>query len=254
MKCSFVSVDGGIGAGKTTLLQLLRTALAGEKDIAIKHEPVDAWRRVGEQGHDLLRLFYKDPKHYGLAMQVYAFFTRIDAFQQEAGMPQRRIVITERCARADHGIFAAIAHENGHLDDVQWAVYNELCEFLKRQFLAIRPKVLIYLRTPPADCLARVAERARSGEEAIAMEYIETLHMRHDAWLLDIDQSNRPDPAYVAERAQQLLPAAPHAPIELQQHKDGTRVLVLDGSQDFRNDERVAAEYIAAVRKILNEV
>ncbi len=41
----------------------------------------------------------------------------------------------------------------------------------------------MYLKCSPEICLQRIRTRNRKGEEDISLEYIETVHERHEEWI-----------------------------------------------------------------------
>ncbi|OON23803.1 hypothetical protein X801_00276, partial [Opisthorchis viverrini] len=42
-----------------------------------------------------------------------------------------------------------------------------------------------YLRASPTTCLDRVRRRHRAGEDSIPLAYLQSLHERHEAWLIE---------------------------------------------------------------------
>lgn len=43
----------------------------------ISPEPVEKWQSVGDDRHNILESFYKDPQRYAYTFQNYVFFTRM---------------------------------------------------------------------------------------------------------------------------------------------------------------------------------
>jgi deoxycitidine kinase len=43
---------------------------------------------------------------------------------------------------------------------------------------------IIYLRTKPETCFERLQRRARSEEATVPLDYLQSLHQRHEDWLL----------------------------------------------------------------------
>ena len=46
------------------------------------------------------------------------------------------------------------------------------------------PSGFIYLRTEPTICFERLQKRSRSEEQAVKLEYLKTLHTKHENWLI----------------------------------------------------------------------
>ncbi|NXN10077.1 DGUOK protein, partial [Indicator maculatus] len=84
-------------------------------------------------------------------------------------------------------IFAKNLSEAGHLQPLEWAIYQDWHEFLVRQLgthLALHG--FLYLRaTPQQRCLERLQRRARSEEGGVQLGYLQQLHAQHEQWLVD---------------------------------------------------------------------
>ena len=61
-------------------------------------------------------------------------------------------------------------------------VYDHWFQFLSTQ-LGHPYSAHIYLRCSPETSLSRVTKRSRPGEQDIHLEYLQTLHDRHEDWL-----------------------------------------------------------------------
>lgn len=58
------------------------------------------------------------------------------------------------------------------------------------------PDGFIYMRADPETCLRRMHHRSRTEESSVPLDYLESLHMKHDEWLLNgslsVAQINNP--------------------------------------------------------------
>ncbi|NXY92121.1 DGUOK protein, partial [Alcedo cyanopectus] len=83
-------------------------------------------------------------------------------------------------------VFAKNLFEAGHLQPLEWAVYQDWHKFLLRH---LGPSTtlhgFLYLRATPKTCLERLRRRARSEEGGIQLGYLEQLHAQHEHWLVD---------------------------------------------------------------------
>lgn len=122
------SIDGNIGSGKTTLLHKLGEAFP---DYEIIDEPVGDWLALkGTDGRSLLETFYTDKTRWGYSFQTMAFITRflnisraLDKCGGAVGTnPRPKIFITERSVLTDKHVFAKMLHEEGALNDLEWAM------------------------------------------------------------------------------------------------------------------------------------
>ncbi len=192
-----VLLEGNIAAGKSTL---------GEKIAASAHfnfitEPVERWQ--DGFAANLLGRFYSDTQRWAFTMQICAFVTRVQAFSESTAVNDR-INIFERSIYCDRHVFAKNLHEQGFMDDTEWALYLYFWDHFKDQMPA--PDAIIYLRTPAEECQRRLQIRGRAEEKSIALEYLQQLEAQHDKWLL--------------------------SPAEA-----GCPVIVLDGSQEWTSEE-----------------
>ncbi|KFP70436.1 hypothetical protein N310_10936, partial [Acanthisitta chloris] len=110
-------------------------------------------------------------------------------------------------------IFAKNLFEVGHLQPLEWAIYQDWHNFLLQHLV---PHTVLhgflYLRATPQTCLERLRRRARSEEGGIQLEYLQQLHDQHEHWLVDKTTE-------VHGAAMQHMP-----------------VLVLDVDKDFKQD------------------
>ncbi|NXG92247.1 DGUOK protein, partial [Stercorarius parasiticus] len=121
-------------------------------------------------------------------------------------------------------VFAKNLFEAGHLQPLEWAIYQDWHSFLLRQ-LGPRTALhgFLYLRATPQTCLERLRRRARSEEGGIQLEYLQQLHAQHERWLVE-----KTTEVHFADMK--------HAP-----------VLVLDVDKDFEHDEAVQGVLMAQV-------
>lgn len=50
---------------------------------------------------------------------------------------------------------------------------------------------VIYLRAQPETCFARCQKRNRSEESSISLEYLKTVHQKHEDWLATEEKSRQ---------------------------------------------------------------
>ncbi|XP_071273723.1 deoxyguanosine kinase, mitochondrial isoform X6 [Agelaius tricolor] len=117
------------------------------------------------------------------------------------------------CPSLPRYVFAKTLLEAGHLQPLEWAIYQDWHELLLRHLAPhAAPHGFLYLRASPQTCLERLRRRARSEEGGVQLGYLEQLHGQHELWL-------------VARATEIHCEAARRAP-----------VLVLDVEQDFEHD------------------
>lgn len=180
-----ISIEGNIGSGKSTLLRELRER---NPDWHFIDEPVESWMSLkNERGETLLELFYEDKRRWGYTFQQTALLTRLAATKDAiaawtaAGCPGSPIFITERCVETDAKVFAEILHELGDMDSLEMTLYKKW--FNRFADGHVLPHGFIFVDTPVTICHERIARRAREGENAIPVEYLDRLDSAHYAWL-----------------------------------------------------------------------
>lgn len=173
-----ITIEGNIGAGKSLLGSTLKAS--GLFDFV--PEPVDQWR--GGFASNLLGRFYSDPKRWGLTFQLLAFITRAKTWSEVLALTNHSNVVLERSIFSDRHVFARAAHDDGNMDDAEFAIYNGMWEWLASNW-CIEPNKIIYLRASAETCSERIAKRGRGEESAIPIAYLKKLEDLHDLWLLD---------------------------------------------------------------------
>lgn len=172
-------IEGNIGAGKSTFLKMLKQYL----NVQVVLEPHEQWQDIGD-GHNLLDMFYKDPKRWAYSFQSYAFVSRIMNQQAHARTNPYMVQILERSVFSDRYCFALNAHELGYMNALEWKLYQEWFSWLVNNYMR-KPDGFIYLRTNPSICYERLKKRSRNEEATVSQEYISRLHDKHEGWLID---------------------------------------------------------------------
>jgi len=169
-------IEGNIGVGKSTIVRLLN-----EHGIETMQEPVDTWTAVKdeENGKNILENFYEDPKRWAYTFQSIAFRSRVRGLDRlTPGSVAERSIFTDR------RVFAEVARTSGNITNVEWDDYTDWFDWVVSK-TDQSAQGFVYLRAEPDVCHQRIQGRARPGEESIPLEYLQRLHERHDAWLLN---------------------------------------------------------------------
>jgi len=175
-------LEGNIGAGKSTFLKMVEAHI----DANIIFEPTDKWQKIGEgEGENLLDLFYKDIKRWAYTFQSYAFISRIQAFNElRPDQTDKPFKLMERSVYCDRYCFAKNCYEMGLMSSIEWQIYKDWFSWLAHNY-APKPSGFIYLQTTPEVCYNRLKKRNRSEESGVPLEYLKTLHARHEDWLIE---------------------------------------------------------------------
>jgi deoxyadenosine/deoxycytidine kinase len=172
-----ISLEGNIGAGKSTFLKLVERALVAQTIF----EPHEKWQYVG--GENLLERFYADGHRWAYTFQTYAFVTRVMEQEAHARKSLFPLQILERSVFSDRYCFAKNAFEQGLMNALEWKLYQEWFSWLVEGYVA-QPAGFIYLRTSPDICYERLKKRNRSEERNVTIEYLNTIHIKHEHWLI----------------------------------------------------------------------
>ena len=214
-------VEGNIGAGKSTFLTILQKHLS----VDAVFEPTDKWN-VGQEGN-LLDLFYKDTPRWAYTFQSYAFITRIQSIlENQAKGSNHPVQVLERSVYCDRFCFAKNCFEDGNMSELEWEIYKEWFSWLVENYVQ-KPSGFIYMQTSPEVCLSRLQVRDRSEESAIPLSYLESLHSRHEDWLVKKNENL----SYLQD----------------------VPVLVLNCDRDFEHDEVVQKELVDRVDRFIQE-
>ncbi|XP_068891727.1 deoxyguanosine kinase, mitochondrial isoform X1 [Aphelocoma coerulescens] len=253
-----LALEGNIAVGKSTFLKLLGATFPQWHLVT---EPVAQWRKVPAGGAaqvtaipaapgprrphtgllipphppqasvgsaNLLQMMYQEPARWSYTFQTFSCISRLKAMLEppDEGPPgtTHPVRVFERSVFSDRYVFAKNLFEAGHLQPLEWAIYQDWHDFLLRHLGACAAlHGFLYLQARPQTCLERLRRRARSEEGGIQLGYLQQLHAQHQHWLVD-----RTTEIHFAD--------AQRAP-----------VLVLDVDKDFEHDVAVQGVLMAQV-------
>lgn len=199
------------------------------------------------QTYNILDVFYDAPERYAYTFQHYVFMTR---YLQEIESRSENVSlrILERSVFSDKMIFVESVHENGWMSDMELALFNSWYDPMVQVSPNLVPEGFIYLQTTAATCMRRLKQRARGEETGIQLDYLQTLHEKHEAWLC---------PPVIRDNASSVPHHANDSTFKAISDKvtfvdddrvsalNGVPILVLDYNDDFdvSSDERVKEKY-----------
>ncbi|MCX6063327.1 MAG: deoxynucleoside kinase [Caldiserica bacterium] len=157
----FLAIAGNIGVGKSTLTR----HLADKWGLALLPEPV--------KQNPFLKLYYVDPKRWGLQSQLFFLTQRVRLFKEAGSLNCAKIV--DRTLYEDAEIFARTA-----LSRVEYQIYLQLYEYLLENLPV--PDLVVYLRASTRTLSRRIQSRGRSFEKSLPTSYLRKLNDRYDAW------------------------------------------------------------------------
>ena len=173
-------VEGPIGAGKSTYVKILKQRLSKYFSVSSVEEPVELWERLGA-----LDRFYKNPKEEAYRFQMLAYATRMLALREEYEKnPNVKIRIVERSPRSDHHVFVRKHVAEGNISASQYEEYKIWCKAWEYVWPK-RPDCVIYVAPPLEECMKRVRERSRDGEDEVSRDYQIDLMRNHEDMFRD---------------------------------------------------------------------
>ncbi|MDD5426673.1 MAG: deoxynucleoside kinase [candidate division Zixibacteria bacterium] len=158
---NYIAVEGVIGVGKTTFAGMLAERLEAE----LLNEEVFE--------NPFLVDYYKHPKRFAFACQLYFLISR---FQQQQQLMVRDLFAQRIVADylfAKDAIFASVT-----LSERELALYNKIAPILARDVPP--PDLVIYLQAGTNTLLERIRKRNFTFEKPIDFEYIEGLNQAYD--------------------------------------------------------------------------
>ncbi len=214
-------VEGNIGSGKSTFLRLVGEQLP----VQVVYEPHTKWQDVGG-GENLLERFYNDIPRWAYTFQSYAFITRIMEQQKYSFEYPDITQIIERSVYSDRYCFAKNCFEMGAMSNLEWQLYQDWFSWLVENY-APQPTGFIYLQTDPEVCFSRLKKRARQEEVSVPLSYLQSLHDKHESWLLKKEG--------------------------VAAHIKEVPVLVLSCNDDFEHDTRYFTQHLEAIASFIQK-
>ncbi|KAG0610614.1 hypothetical protein M758_7G078500 [Ceratodon purpureus] len=180
-----VSFEGNIGVGKSTILKLLQSHPRLQEITEILQEPIWEWQNVKGTGLNMLDAFYKDPKRYAYLFQSFVFTTRFLQQNKAASESKADLLLMERSVLTDRCVFVKTSTEQGYFNPLEAAAYDVWYDGVVSTLPNVVPDAFVYLRADPNVCYDRLKARARSEEAGVSLEYLRSLHSKHENWFIE---------------------------------------------------------------------
>ena len=138
------------------------------------------------QGKNILQHFYEDTSKYSFPFQMMAYITRLGLIQQTIQENPNAIIFMERSLDTDKRVFAQMLYDSGKMGEIEFQIYNRWFDYFQPKEI---PRKTIYLDVSPETCFERVKQRAREGESAITLKYLQDCHEYHQNMIKEISFS-----------------------------------------------------------------
>ncbi len=166
----YIAIEGVIGVGKTSLAKILCNHLGGKLVLEQFEE------------NPFLSDFYGDRQAYAFQTQLFFLLSR---YRQQLELMQtdmfHRSLITDYIFAKDR-LFAYI-----NLDEKELHLYDQLYSILSREIS--KPDLVIYLQADTERLMKNIEMRARSYEQNMDREYIDSLNQFYNQYFYHYDQS-----------------------------------------------------------------
>ena len=171
-----ISIEGNIGVGKSSFIDILKKNF----DCEVVPEPVQMWLNIKDTNNkNILQTFYDDITRWGYTFQNVAFITKMMELEKLKTKGEK-IYIVERSPITDRNCFAELCFESGFMTEMEWQAYNMWYNHYIHSF---EYDGFIYLKAEPERCLERINTRNRGEETSISIDYLNSLHQKHQLWL-----------------------------------------------------------------------
>lgn len=186
-----INIEANIAAGKSTFMNLCKTELENRGwNVMVVQEQVDDWTSVTDSsGKSIFDCYYQDTPKYAYVFQTYVLMSRIATLSKMRKEYPDTVLLCERSYMTDYEIFAKTLYESGDMNEMEWNVYNKWHNHVSSMFTDDSSGT-IYLRASPSTCIARVQTRNRQSEDNIKLDYLVSLHQKHEEWLMGARNSN----------------------------------------------------------------
>lgn len=179
-----ISIEGNIGVGKTSMINLLKDKFSDTAEII--YEPIDQWLNIkDDNGIDIVKIFYDDKDRWSYTFQSVTYITRMMQIIDKITKSNKKYIIVDRSLKADSNVFAQMLRDDGLLNTIEWNAYQSWNKFFEKYYSHLIEHKILYLRCDPNIAFQRMQLRNRKAENAVPLEYLQSLHKYHEAWLLD---------------------------------------------------------------------
>ena len=166
-----IAIAGNIGVGKTTLTGMLAKHYGWEAN----YEVVD--------DNPYLNDFYQDMKAWAFNVQISYLHSRLQRIMSIRN--SGKDVIQDRTIYEDAYIFAPNLHGMKLMATRDFETYFSLFQQVEQLLQA--PDLLIYLKSSIPTLVKRIQCKGREYENAIRIDYLESLNRRYETWVKSYD-------------------------------------------------------------------
>ena len=158
----YIAIEGVIGVGKTTLARLLQPSFNAALLLEIFEE------------NPFLSDFYSDRKRYAFQTQIFFLLSRYH--QQRKGV--RDALEMNNWLFSDYTFEKDQLFAEANLEGDELEMYYKVHEALAEKITS--PDLIVYLQADTEVLMQRIAQRDRTYERQMELQYIDTLNQTYD--------------------------------------------------------------------------
>ncbi len=166
-----IAIAGNIGVGKTTLAGMIAKHYGWEAN----YEEVD--------NNPYLNDFYRDMKAWSFNVQISYLHSRLQKIMNIRN--SGKDVVQDRTIYEDAYIFAPNLQAMNLMATRDFETYFSL--FRQIEQLLQAPDLLIYIKASVPSLVRRIQTKGREYENAIRLDYLESLNRRYETWIKSYD-------------------------------------------------------------------
>jgi len=166
-------------------LEMLKIEFKDNTDIIFVREPVDIWESIkDENGTNILEKFYENTEKYSFPFQMIAYISRLALLKETFEQNSNKIIISERSLFTDKCVFAKMLFDSGKIESINYQIYLKFFDTFVKDFQLDK---IVYVKTDPENCNARIMKRGRTGESNISLDYLTACHNYHEDMMMHPD-------------------------------------------------------------------
>jgi deoxyadenosine/deoxycytidine kinase len=179
-----ISLEGNISSGKTTIMdEIIREHTS---EFICIYENLESWCNIPSvkypnRTYNALENMYSNPKQYFVTFQALVNSMRVRDISSVLNNDNcNRSLLCERDAFSGLNFFTPLQEKCGNATDYDASVLMMIMKNMTEIFPEATADLLIYLRTTPSLCQARMKLRNRAEESGVKLSFLKNLHDIHE--------------------------------------------------------------------------
>jgi deoxynucleoside kinase len=177
--------EGNIACGKSTIMQKYEDYA----NVDLMCEPLKLWENF--HGTNLLELKYSNREKFEFIFQILAYISRFE--QMNEVFKNNSIRMLERSLYSSFEVFVEHGNKVMGMNPLEYEMLKYVFGVTKQGILnnITRPDLIVYIKTDSDVCFSRMINRNRSAEKTVPFDVIEGLHLAHENWLFNEENTEK---------------------------------------------------------------